>query len=87
MNGLVDLSEIVKRIIKYLVLGLVIAIVAIVIPKKSLNVEEIMVLALTAAATFAVVDTFLPSISDSLKSGIGFSLGSGLAGGLHIAGM
>jgi hypothetical protein len=39
-----DLAELIKRIIKYLVMGLVIAVVSIVIPKKSLNLEEIVIL-------------------------------------------
>jgi|UniRef100_A0A6C0LR28 ABC-type Co2+ transport system permease subunit len=87
MNGLLDFSEIVKRIIKYLVLGLCIAIVAIVIPKKSLNVEEILILALSAAATFSILDTFLPSVGDSAKMGIGLSVGSALGGGIRTLAM
>ena len=50
-----DLAELIKRIIKYLVMGLVIAVVSIVIPKKSLNLEEIVILALSAAATFSII--------------------------------
>lgn len=84
---MVDFTELVKRIIKYLVLGLVISVVAIVIPKKSLNLEEVIILALSAAATFSILDVFVPSISDAAKSGVGFSVGTGLAGGLRIAGM
>ena len=87
MNGMVDFTELVKRIIKYLVLGLVISVVAIVIPKKSLNLEEVIILALSAAATFSILDVFVPSISESTKGGLGFALGTGLAGGLRIAGM
>ena len=87
MSNMVDFSELVKRIIKYLVLGLVIAVVSIVIPKKSLNLEEVVILALSAAATFSILDVFVPSMSDSVKSGIGLSLGTGLAGGLRVAGM
>jgi len=84
---MIDFPELVKRIIKYLVLGLCIAVVAFVIPKKSLNVEEILILALAAAATFSILDTFLPSIGESAKMGIGLSVGSALGGGIRTLAM
>ena len=87
MNAMIDFPELVKRIIKYLVLGLCISVVAIVIPKKSLNVEEILILALAAAATFSILDTFLPSIGESAKMGIGLSVGSALGGGIRTLAM
>jgi ABC-type Co2+ transport system permease subunit len=83
MSGF-DLAEFTKRIIKYLVQGLIIAIVAFVLPKKSLNIEEILVIALTAAATFAILDVFLPSVATSVKQGIGLAVGSNLGGGFRI---
>jgi ABC-type Co2+ transport system permease subunit len=86
MNGMIDFPELVKRIIKYLVLGLCIAVVAIVIPKKSLNVEEIIILALAAAATFSILDVFVPSIGESARAGAGFGLGANLIGGLRMVG-
>ena len=48
MNGLVNINELIKRIIKYLVQGFMIAIVAYAIPKRSLDVQEIGLLALTS---------------------------------------
>jgi len=83
MSG-VDLSEFIKRIIKYLVEGLVIAIAAYCIPKRSMNLEEITIIGLTAAATFAVLDVFLPSVGVSAKQGLGFAIGTGLSGGLKV---
>ena len=74
-----DLVELIKRIIKYLVMGLVIAVVSIVIPKKSLNLEEIVILALSAAATFSILDVFLPTVSDSARNGLGLGIGLGLS--------
>jgi ABC-type Co2+ transport system permease subunit len=61
MNGLINVGELVKRIIKYLVEGLMVAIAAYAIPKRSLNIEEIILIALTAAATFSILDTYIPS--------------------------
>jgi ABC-type Co2+ transport system permease subunit len=73
-------SELIKRIIKYIVEGVMIAVAAYVIPKKSLNLEEIGCLALTAAATFAILDTYIPSMGVSARSGAGFGLGANLVG-------
>ena len=73
-------NELIKRIIKYIVEGLMISIAAYVIPKKSLNLEEIACLALTAAATFAILDTYIPSMGVSARSGAGFGMGANLVG-------
>ena len=73
-------NELIKRIIKYIVEGLMVAIAAFVIPKKSMNLEEIACLALTAAATFAILDTYIPSMGVCARSGAGFGIGANLVG-------
>ena len=73
-----DVAELVKRVIKYLVEGVMVAIAAYAIPKKSLNMEEIALLALTAAATFSILDTYLPSLAVSARTGAGFGIGANL---------
>ena len=78
MNSLVNLSELVKRLVKYLVEGLMVAIAAYAIPKRSLNLEEIMLIALTAAATFSILDTYVPSMGASARTGAGFGIGANL---------
>ena len=75
-----DVYELVKRIIKYLVEGLMVAIVAFVIPQKPLKMEEIAIIALMAAATFSILDTFIPSMGVSARSGAGFGIGANLVG-------
>ena len=75
MNGLIDVGELVKRIIKYLVEGLMVAIAAYAIPKRSLNIEEIILIALTAAATFSILDTYIPTMGATARSGAGFGIG------------
>jgi ABC-type Co2+ transport system permease subunit len=80
MNGLINVGELVKRIIKYLVEGLMVAIAAYAIPKRSLNIEEIVLIALTAAATFSILDTYIPSMGVSARSGAGFGIGANLVG-------
>jgi ABC-type Co2+ transport system permease subunit len=78
MNGLINVGELVKRIIKYLVEGLMVAIAAFAIPKRSLNMEEIILIALTAAATFSILDTYVPSMGVTARSGTGFGIGANL---------
>ena len=78
MAGLINVAELVKRIIKYLVEGLMVAIAAYAIPKRSLNIEEIVLIALTAAATFSILDTYIPSMGVSARSGAGLGVGFNL---------
>jgi ABC-type Co2+ transport system permease subunit len=78
MDGLINVGELVKRIIKYLVEGLMVAIAAYAIPKRSLNIEEIVLIALTAAATFSILDTYVPSMGVTARSGAGFGIGANL---------
>lgn len=78
MNGLINVAELVRRIIKYLVEGLMVAIAAYAIPKRSLNIEEIILIALTAAATFSILDTYIPAMGMSARGGAGFGIGASL---------
>ena len=78
MNSLINVAELVRRIIKYLVEGLMVAIAAYAIPKRSLNIEEIVLIALTAAATFSILDTYVPIMGVSARSGAGFGVGMNL---------
>jgi ABC-type Co2+ transport system permease subunit len=52
-----------------------VAIAAYAIPKRSLNVEEIVLIALTAAATFSILDTYVPSMGVSARTGAGLGIG------------
>ena len=75
-----DLSELVRRVVKYLVEGIMVAVAAYAIPKRSLNIDEVMLIALTAAATFSILDTYVPSLAVSARSGAGFGVGANLVG-------
>ena len=79
LSGL-DLGELLKRAIKYLVEGLMVALAAFAIPKKSLNLDEVALIALTAAATFSILDTYIPAMAVSARSGAGFGIGANLVG-------
>jgi|TARA_B100001093_G_scaffold296844_1_gene283056 hypothetical protein len=75
-----DMGELVKRAVKYLVEGLMVAIVAFVIPQKPLKFDEIAIIALMAAATFSILDTFVPTMGASARTGAGFGIGANLVG-------
>jgi ABC-type Co2+ transport system permease subunit len=73
-------GEIVTRAIKYLIEGLVIAAAAVIIPRKALPLDEVASLALLAAAVFAILDVFAPSVGVTARQGAGFGLGANLVG-------
>lgn len=75
-----DVSEVVRRAIKYLVEGLAVAAAAFYIPRKKMNLKEIAMIAVTAAATLAVLDLLAPSVGESARHGAGFGIGAGLVG-------
>ena len=75
-----DISEIFTRIVKYLVEGLVVGIVAMILPKKPLSLDEAVLIALVAAAMFSILDLVAPSIASSARFGAGASMGVGLIG-------
>ena len=75
-----DLGELIRRAVKYIVEGIMVAIAAYAIPKKSLNLDEVALIALTAAATFSILDTYVPSMAVSARSGAGFGIGANLVG-------
>ena len=75
-----DLEEVFKRAIKYILEGGCVAIAAYYIPKKKMKGEEILMLAITAAATFAILDMYAPSIGNATRQGAGFGIGGNLVG-------
>ena len=50
----------------------------LVIPAKRLKLDETLLIALVAAATFSILDTYLPSLAVSARSGAGFGIGANL---------
>ena len=74
----VNFQEVLKRVIKYLVEGLMVAIACYAIPKASLKVDEIGYIALIAAATFSILDTYVPSMGETARTGAGFGIGANL---------
>ena len=65
---------------KYIVEGIMVAIAAYAIPNKSLKIDEILLISLVAAATFSILDAYLPSMAVAARSGAGFGIGGNLVG-------
>lgn len=76
-----DFKDILKRAVKYLVEGLAVAFVAYYfVGKGKLDIKDIVVLGITAAFVFAILDTFSPTVSLGARFGAGFGIGQGLFG-------
>ena len=75
-----NLSEFIRRTLKYLIEGFIVSLAAFAIPKQTLNVEEILLIALVAAMTFSILDVFIPSMGVSARNGAGLGIGLNLVG-------
>ncbi len=74
------MAELFRRALKYLVEGILVAIAAYAIPQRQLKLDEIGLIALTAAATFSILDTYIPSMGVNARTGAGFGIGANLVG-------
>lgn len=79
MQYTVSPSQLVTRVVKYLVEGVVLMFVASFMMPK-LHLMEVLVLGLTAAATFSLLDFVSPSISMSARQGSGLGIGLKMVG-------
>jgi len=71
-----DVEEVVRRVIKYLIEGLAVAVAAYYIPKKGrMKLSEVVMIGVTAASVFAVLDLASPTIADNARLGAGFGIG------------
>jgi hypothetical protein len=77
---MLNVKEVVKRVIKYLIEGLMVSIAAYAIPKQSLNMDEICLIALVSAATFSILDSYIPTMGQTARTGAGFGIGANLVG-------
>lgn len=64
-----------NSLFKYLLEGLAVALAAYYIPRRNVNLQEVMMIALSAALTFALLDGFAPSIASGARQGTGFGIG------------
>lgn len=81
----IDMSDLVTRVVKYAFEGLAVAVAAYLVPRligggKGLRLSEIGMIGLVAMATFAILDTYAPSVGASARTGAGFGIGAKLVG-------
>lgn len=76
-----DVMEILRRAAKYLVEGAAVALAAFLVPQgHKLKLSEIAVIAVTAAAVFAILEMYSPAIGASARTGAGLGVGFNLVG-------
>lgn len=74
MDVSIDFNELLIRALKYIIEAFFIAIVAYLLEMK-LDTKEILVLSLTGACVFAILDTLSPTYQNSVRQGIGIASG------------
>lgn len=76
-----ELGVIIRRVIKYLIEGLAVAFVAyLVLGRDKLNIRDVVILGVTAAFVFAILDAFSPMVATGVRFGAGFGIGQNLFG-------
>lgn len=70
----------INNLVKYIVQGIIVAIAAYVIPRRTKNIREVLIIATVAALTFFTLDIF----TDDENLSMGAQLGAGLAIGLRL---
>jgi hypothetical protein len=75
-----DFQEMLTRLAKYLIEGLAVGLVLYILPSKSLPASEILLVSLVAASIFSILDLLAPSVSSTVRGGVGYGIGFQLAG-------
>jgi hypothetical protein len=75
-----DFIEVLIRMFKYILEGLVVSTAAFMFPGKKKNMDEVVMIGFIAAATFSLLDLFAPSIGISARQGAGMGIGANLVG-------
>ena len=63
MKNNIEFKELVTRTIKYIIEGLIVGLVAYAVPNNKLSASELIIISVTAASVFAILDLVKPSIS------------------------
>ena len=74
----IDFSDILGRALKYFMEGIAVGLACYFTAK--LNMDQIIIIAITAAVTFAILDMYTPQISNAARVGTGFGIGSQFTG-------
>jgi hypothetical protein len=69
------------QVVKFLLEGLAVAMASHLVAGGKLDVKEIVMLGLTAAAVFMVLEYYAPSVAVGARHGAGFGIGAKMVGG------
>lgn len=75
-----SLQNLIVKIIKYIIEGLAVAVAAYYIPRTKMDLQDIAVIGVTAAAIFAILDIYSPSTGEAVRFGAGFGIGANTVG-------
>lgn len=75
-----DYRKVCQMLLRYLITGMGVAFAAFFVPRRSMDIEEIVMISFTATAVFAVLDQFAPNVYQSSLFGAGFGIGANQAG-------
>ena len=64
-----------RKLMKYFLEGLAVALAAFYIPKKKMDISEILMISITAGIIFLILDMFSPSIANGARMGAGLGIG------------
>ena len=78
MKVQINYREAIKRLIKYLLEGMAVAIAARYIPQNKMQLREVIMIAITAACVFAILDMYSPTVSTAARQGSGLMIGANL---------
>lgn len=74
-----DINEVLRRTLKYIIEGIAVGIACWLTAPK-LEIDQIIIIAVTAAATFAILDMYTPEVSQAARMGTGLGIGTKFAG-------
>jgi uncharacterized ferredoxin-like protein len=74
----IDFAQILERILKYLLEGIAVGLACYFTAK--LNIDQIIIIGITAAVTFAILDMYTPQVSSAVRMGAGIGIGSQFTG-------
>lgn len=74
----IDFAEILGRALKYLMEGIAVGLACYFTAK--LAMDQIIIIAITASVTFAILDMYTPQVSNAARMGTGFGIGSQFTG-------
>lgn len=72
---MMDLQKVARNLFKYFLEGAAVAIAAYYIPKRKVDMVEILMIAVTAGLTFLVLDMFSPDVGGGARLGAGLGIG------------